>query len=232
MNRSGIPGAVVFDFDGLVLDTERTSYQATQEVFSEHGEEFSAQYWASMVGLTDHPHWTTILEEQLGHGIDREKWVQHKSARSWELASELELMPGVLALFEALRAVGVPMAVASASRARWAEGHLHQRGLDHYFTSIRGREHTERTKPHPDPYLSACAALGVEPSAAIAIEDSVPGVASAKSAGLTVVAVPGGMTADHDYVLADLIVLSCADLTVGDLAHLQTRHGSIGGSAS
>ncbi len=232
MSGPGIPGAVVFDFDGLVLDTEWTSYQATQEVFSEHGEEFSREYWASMVGLTDHPHWTTVLEEQLGHGIDRERWVKHKTARSWELASELDLMPGVLALFEALRAVGVPMAVASASRARWAEEHLRQRGLDHYFTAIRGREHTEKTKPHPDPYLSACAALGVEPSAAVAIEDSVPGVQSAKSAGLTVVAIPGRMTAEHDYVQADVIALSCADLTVADLAHLQTRHGSNGASAS
>ncbi len=232
MRRPAVPGAVVFDFDGTMLDTEWTSYVATKEVFEAHGLGFSLDYWCSLVGRTDHPHWTQMLEEQLGEPIDREHWISEKTARSWELANELDLMPGVLELLEALRAVRVPMAVASASRRGWVTGHLKARGLLHYFSAVRELEDTARTKPHPDPYLSACELLGVAPTAAVALEDSEAGVCAAHSAGMTVVAIPGQLTGDHDYGSADVIVGSCADLTVATLAHLQSRRSGPTASAS
>jgi HAD superfamily hydrolase (TIGR01509 family) len=214
-----------------MLDTEWTTYLATKEVFAAHGLGFSLDYWCSLVGHTDHPHWTELLEEQLGEPIDRERWIAHKAERSWELAGELDLMPGVLELMEALRAVRVPMAVASASSNGWVRGHLKSRGLLHYFAVVREREDTPRTKPHPDPYSSACELLGVDPAHAVALEDSAPGVQAAHAAGMTVVAVPGRLSADHDYGFADVIVGSCADLTVAKLAYLQSRHAGLRASA-
>jgi HAD superfamily hydrolase (TIGR01509 family) len=215
----------VFDFDGLVLDTERTTYVAVNEVFLAHGEELSLDLWTGFIGTTDHPHWTDLLETQLGSPIDRERWLPYQLERSMARAMACEVLAGVGPLMEELHEAGVPLAVASSSRAAWVHGHLEHRELDRFLQAVCTGDEVERTKPDPALYLLACERLGVAPAESVAIEDSLHGIASADAAGLRTVAVPGEMTAHLDYSAADLVVASCEELSLARLGTL-VRPGS------
>jgi HAD superfamily hydrolase (TIGR01509 family) len=208
---------VVFDFDGLVLDTEQTTYDTVNEVFVAHGEELSLELWTSFIGTTDHPHWTDLLEAQLGRPFDRDTWQARRAETGLARAMSLELLPGVGSLMEELHGAGVSMAVASSSSADWVHGHLRHRELDHLMGAVCTGDEVARTKPDPALYRLACERLGVVPSTAVAIEDSLHGIEAAKTAGMVAVAVPGHMTAHLDYSAADLVVDSCEAL---DLARL------------
>jgi HAD superfamily hydrolase (TIGR01509 family) len=211
---------VVFDFDGLMLDTEWTTYQTVDEVFRAHGEELSLELWTSFIGTTDHPHWTDLLEAQLERPFDRDTWRARRAETGLARAMSLELLPGVGALIEQVDAAGIPLAVASSSSAEWVRGHLRHRELDHLMHSVCTGDEVARTKPDPALYLLVCERLGVEPSHSVAIEDSPPGIAAARAAGMRAVAVPGRMTAHLDYGAADLVVASCEELGVARLGAL------------
>lgn len=209
--------AVVFDFDGLVLDTEFCEYSTAAAVFADHGEELPLELWRTFIGTTDHPHWADILEDRLGHGVDRAVLVPQRHLANWACARALDLLPGVGELVAALVDAGVPLAVASSSPAEWVTGHLAERGLLDAFTAVCTGDEVLRTKPDPALYRLACERLGVEPSAAVAVEDSVHGVTAARAAGMRAVAVPSTLTSGMDFAHADLVVGSCAELSPGVL---------------
>lgn len=210
--RVAPPSAVVFDFDGLVLDTEWCEYETAAAVFADHGTELSLELWRTFIGSTDHPHWADILEEQLGHAVDRATLVPARHLANWACARTLEVQAGVAELIVAVHADGIPLAVASSSPAEWVVGHLSERGLLDHFATICSGDEVHATKPDPELYLLACARLGVDPSGAIAVEDSVNGVAAARAAGMSVVAVPSSLTRGMDFSAADRVVSSCAEL--------------------
>ena len=207
-----LPAAVVFDFDGLMVDTEWTGYLSTNEVFRAHGEELSLELWTSFIGTSDHPHWSEILAEQIGRPVDLERWQPWRTEDGTRRALALDLLEGVRELIGSLRTAGVPLAVASSSTGGWVQMHLEHRGLTGHFEAVVTGDQVERTKPDPALYRLACEALGVDPGESVAIEDSVLGVAAATSAGMLAVAVPGHMTAHMDFSGADLVVSSCAEL--------------------
>jgi HAD superfamily hydrolase (TIGR01509 family) len=204
--------AVVFDFDGLVLDTEWCEYVTAAEQFRAHGTELSLELWKTFIGSLEHPHWTEILEEQLGRPIERDVIVPARRRAHAECTSGLSPLPGVVALRDAIAAEGLPVAIASSSPADWVEGHLSDQGLLDRFPVRATGDEVPRTKPDPAVYLLACERLGVDPSAAVAIEDSVNGIAAAKAAGMAAVAVPGSLTRGMDFSHADLEVGSCLEL--------------------
>lgn len=214
------PAAVVLDFDGLVLDTEWCEYTTVADVFTAHGTELSLEQWLGFIGTTDHPHWADILEDQLGRAVDRATLVPARRLASVTCARGLDLLPGVVALLDALDAAGVPFGVASSSPADWVELHLGERGLlDRMATVVTGDE-VARTKPDPTLYRLACERLGVDPAGAVAVEDSVHGVSAAKAAGMAAVAVPSRLTAGMDFSHADLVVPDCTALDVAVLGNV------------
>ena len=204
--------AVVLDFDGLVIDTEWCEYTSVADVFSDHGVELPLDLWLTFIGTMDHPHWADILEETLGHPIDRATVVPAHRLANRHCTAELELLPGVMGLLDALAGLGTAVAVASSSPADWVLGHLGDRGLTSRFAAICTGDEVARTKPDPALYRLACERLGVEPSSAVAIEDSIHGIRSARDAGMVAVAVPSRLTAGMDFAHADLVVTSCAEL--------------------
>lgn len=212
--------AVVFDFDGLVLDTEWCEYVTAAEVFAQHGTELSLELWRTFIGTTDHPHWTDILAEQLGRPVDRDHLTTRRQALKDRCGAGLAPLPGVVDLLGALAGDGLPLAVASSSSADWVHGHLADHALAGRFDTIATGDEVPRTKPDPAVYLLACRRLGVDPAAAIAIEDSVNGVTAAKAAGMAAVAVPGTLTIGMDFSAADLVVASCTELTPARLRAL------------
>ena len=211
-DRGALPDAVVFDFDGLVLDTEWCEYETAAGVFADHGTELSLELWRTFIGSTDHPHWADILEGQLGHAVDRATLVPARHLANWACARALEVQPGVTELIVAVHGAGIPLAVASSSPAEWVVGHLSERGLLDHFAAVCTGDEVRATKPDPELYLLACRRLGVDPAGAIAVEDSVNGVAAARAAGMSVVAVPSSLTRGMDFAAADRVVSSCVEL--------------------
>ncbi len=212
--------ALVFDFDGLILDTEWSAFSTAAEVWTEHGVELDLAVWQEIVGTADHVHWSEMLEADLGRPIDRDTVVPARQAQHHVDIEAMDLLPGVLDLIEAAVTAGLDLAVASSSPHGWVDGHLERRGLIDHFSAIVCGDDVARTKPDPELYRTALDRLGVAADEAVALEDSRHGTVSASTAGLAVVAVPNRVTTGQDFSAARLVVDSMATLTIPLLAAL------------
>lgn len=199
--------ALVFDFDGLIADTETTSLRSWQELYREHGQELPVDAWLQLIGTWDSP-WDprAELEERLGHALDWDAIEPRRRERELELADETPMLPGVLGYLDDASRLGLTLAVASSSSREWVTRHLERLGIAGRFAALATRHDVARTKPDPALYTLAVDLLGVAPGEALAIEDSLNGITSAKAAGLRVLAVPGPLTAHLDYSPADLLL--------------------------
>jgi len=211
--------AVVFDFDGLMVDTESTALRSWQRLYQSFGEDLPLEKWVELIGTWD-ALWDprAELEQRLGRPLDWTAIEPERMAVEHGLADEQPLLPGVETLIEEALEVGLRLAVASSSSHSWVTHHLERLGLTRRFAVLATRHDVTRTKPDPALYSLALARLGVRPSQAFALEDSVHGVASAKHAGLAVVAVPGPIMREADFSAADLRVDSLAHVTLAGLA--------------
>jgi HAD superfamily hydrolase (TIGR01509 family) len=215
--------ALIFDFDGIVLDTEVPIYRAWAELYERHGLDLPLDFWATTVGqgpaffdpIAD-------LEQRLGRRVDRDATRDEIRRRVVQLLSALPVLPGVHQWREEACERGVALGVASNSSRLWVRGHLERLGLDGW-ACVRCRDDVERPKPAPDLYLAVTRCLGVAPSEAIAVEDSESGVEAARAAGVRCVAVPSALTAGHDLSGADLVLGSLSDATFGDVAVVFSR---------
>jgi HAD superfamily hydrolase (TIGR01509 family) len=212
--------ALVFDFDGLILDTEGPEFVTVGEVWADHGVELTLERWQEVVGTSDHPHWTDMLEAELGRPVDREQVVPPRLERHHALIAEEETLPGVADLLVAAEARGLGLGVASSSSEEWVDGHLRRLGLRDHFGSLACRDRVAQTKPAPDLYLLVVDDLGVAPGEAVALEDSRHGTVAARDAGLRCVAVPNPITRGQDFSAADLVVDSLAAVTLAELEAL------------
>src|SRR5688500_11310781 len=205
--------AVVFDFDGLILDTEGPEFRACQLVYEVHGHRLALADWAAAIGTHDgfDPH--AHLEGLLGAPLDAADLREIFQARKDELMATEVILPGVIAWLDAAEDLDLGVAIASSSSARsgHVEGHLARLDLRHRFAHVSCWTEDVRPKPAPDLYLAATAALAVDPARAIAVEDSPNGIAAAKAAGLWCLAVPNPLTAALDLSAADALAASLAE---------------------
>ena len=209
--------AIVFDFDGLILDTEEPIYRSWLEVYRAYGEDLPFDRWVQTVGSTDSAFLPQHhLEERIGRPLTQEVLARRKERRT-ELILKNRVLPGVVQRLDEARELGLKLGVASSSSQEWVRGHLARLGILDRFDCIRCRDDVAHAKPEPDLFLAAAACLGVGADEAIAIEDSPNGVAAAKRAGMKCVAIPNSITAKLDLSQADLIIYSLADLTVSQL---------------
>lgn len=209
--------ALIFDFDGLILDTEGPEFQTWQEIYAEHGGTLSFDSWAETIGTIGGFDPYAELERQLGRALDREAIRQRRRQRFQELIAGQTARPGVTDYLEAASARGLRLAVASSAPRDWVAGHLERLGLRQYFDCLRCADDVTRVKPDPELYLAALAALDVLPTEAIALEDSPNGITAAKRAGLFCVAVPNPLTGQLSLAHADLQVESLAQLSLDQL---------------
>jgi HAD superfamily hydrolase (TIGR01509 family) len=209
--------AIVFDFDGLILDTEEPVYRSWLEVYEAHGEELPFERWVQIVGSTTtgfHPQ--HHLEERLGRSLPKEV-LDRRIGRRTELVLAQKLLPGVVQHIDQAKALGLKVGVASSSTADWVRGHLSRLGILEKFDCLRCRDDVANPKPEPDLYIAVLECLGVTASEAIAIEDSPNGVTAAKRAGLRCVAIPNSITAKLDLSRADVLLGSLAEISLTDL---------------
>jgi len=209
-----LPGALVFDFDGLICDTETVVFESVRHVFRAHGVELTLAEWLPAVGAAEAPAWEAVLEASVGRPLDREMLRAARQGHSDELMAVTAVLPGVDALLAAAHAAGVPCGMASNSPRSWVTGNLERLGLAERFDVVVAVDEVTNPKPHPEPYLRAVAALGASPASAVGLEDTLIGVTAARRAGLYTVAVPGPMSAHHDFAGADLVVDSLAAVTL------------------
>jgi len=207
--------AVIFDFDGTILDTETPEFMAWQQIYREHGSSLEPLDWVHCIGTAAifDPH--LLLEERSGGSLDRDR-VQVRRRTLLDPLLEAELLrPGVLEVLDSARGRGLKTAIASSSSRDWLERWLAKFELRNSFASLHGREDVEEVKPNPALYLRALEALEVEAHEAIALEDSLHGLRAAKAAGITTVVVPNAMTCHLDLSEADLVLESWLDLDLG-----------------
>jgi HAD superfamily hydrolase (TIGR01509 family) len=197
--------ALVFDFDGLILETETPAYEAWAEVYREFGHELPKELWLEYIGREGG--WfdaLAYLEGLVGPRDDRDAIQERRDARKTELVMAVAETAGLRALLSDARARGLRLAVCSSSTPKWVLGHLDRLGLRPFFDHIQCRDRPElRAKPAPDLYLAACAGLGVRPDEAIAFEDSRNGMLAAQAAGMRCVVVPNALTIAMDLEGAD-----------------------------
>ena len=217
--------ALVFDFDGVIIDTETPQYHTWREVFVAHGVELDRSVWQRIIGggigrfdAFEH------LEEVVGRRLDREEVFESKRERYEARIQASPVLPGVTDYIEGASELGLGLAVASSSSRDWVEGNLEARGLLERFDHVVCRDDVSNVKPDPELFLTAVGRLGTVPERAVAIEDSLNGVTAAKAAGMFCVAVPNPMTAD--------MPLEGADLRLGALSEMGLRDvlGIVGGA--
>ena len=210
--------ALVFDFDGLILDTETAIFQSWQEIYRAHGCELPLKAWLENVGTMEETFDPfTSLEQRSGHSIDRQLTLSYRQQRELELIQDEPVMPGVREYLEGARRLGLGVGLASSSSCDWVVGHLERLGLIGYFDAIAAGDDVTLTKPDPALYLTAVEWLGVNPGQAVAFEDSLHGLIAAKRAGLYCVAVPNQVTRHLDLEQADLRLDSLAEMSLVDL---------------
>jgi len=212
--------ALVFDFDGLILETETPAYQSWAEIYREQGHELPMDRWYGYIGSDTGFDPAGHLAALVGEGFDRDAIQARRDARKTALIAVLDVMVGVREYLSDAKRLGLRLAVASSSSRAWVLGHLDRLGIGAEWDAIRTREDVARTKPAPDLYLAAVKALGVAPREAVAFEDSMNGVAAAKDAGLLCVAVPNALTVGMDLSRADVKLDSLAETPLEELLAL------------
>lgn len=207
--------AIVFDFDGTILDTETPDYHCWRTLFENHGSELEHEVWCQVVGTTwDHFNPFDHLEKKIGRPVNREELRELHKQKFHELVTKQVPMPGVESVLATAQELGLKLAVASSSQRYWVEGHLDRLGLIHHFEVLMTADDVERVKPDPALYTQAVAALGVKPAEAIAFEDSLNGVKAAKAAGIYCIAIPNSVTHKMDFSQADHRVNSLSELDI------------------
>jgi HAD superfamily hydrolase (TIGR01509 family) len=202
--------AAIFDFDGLILDTESAEFQSWQEVFAEHGHKLELEFWADVIGrprsyFDMYAHFQQLTASR----INIEQLRKDRRARVKELILAQPILPGVRECLSAARELGLKIGLASSSGREYVCGHLERLGLFQFFDVAKCFEDTPEHKPNPGPYRAVLEALEIAPHEAIAFEDSPNGVASAQAAGIFCIAVPNPVTnqlplSHADYRLTSL----------------------------
>jgi len=214
--------ALVFDFDGLILDTETPLIDAWALLHERAGLPYARADAHQLVGHVDidFDPWTAF-----GPGADRDALEAAHRRLSRELTARQPVRPGVLACLQEAGARGLKLGMASNSGHEHVDRHLTRLGLRTRFDLICCREDVAAGKPAPDLYLRAIRQFGIAPSEAVAFEDSAAGTAAARAAGLWTVAVPNPSTHLHDLSAAHVVLASLEDLP---LAQLLDRFGGAG----
>lgn len=192
--------AIVFDFDGTIIDTETAWFIAFREHYKEHGVELTLEQYSGCIGTSLHkfnPY--EYLMAELNLPIDRDAFRQSVRSLHAELMEREEVRAGIATYLEQAKAAGLRIGLASSSERVWVDRFLRQLGLTDYFACIRTADDVGKVKPDPELYLQTLDCLGAKPEEAIAIEDSPNGLKAALAAGMHCVVVPNAITKHLEF---------------------------------
>jgi len=208
----------IFDFDGLILDTETAEYQSWKELFNTHHLDLPFTDWSLAIGTSNKVFDVyACFEKQIGKTNHLDQIYRRREERYHKLVGSLSPFPGILDLLIEAHSIGIKVALASSSTQDWVVPHLERLGMLPFFDSIHTQEEVEEVKPCPDLYLHAVKALGMQAKEAVAFEDSPNGIRAAKDAGVYCVAIPNPITSVLDLGQADIILPSLKNMTVSKI---------------
>jgi len=211
--------ALLFDFDGLILDTETSEFRVWQAIYREYGQEMLPETWGQVIGGYGLSNFdgAVHLAELVGDGVDVQGLRARFRSESDALILQQPVLPGVVDYLTDARRLGLRLAIASSSPHSWVDVHLARLGLADRFDAIICGDDVPsgRTKPHPDLYLKALDVLCVKAYEAIVFEDSPNGVNAARAAGIFVVLVPNPIT--------QLLKTDGANLNLNSLAQISLQ---------
>ena len=190
--------AIIFDFDGLLIDTESVWYECFKEVLQEYEVDLPLAEFSKVIGTHD-----SVLYSYIQDNVKVQVESSHieeavQKMFEWKMGQPV-LRPGVKDYLESAQKLGLKIGLASSSSLKWVEGYLKQLDIHHYFDVIRTREDVVHVKPDPELYRKAVEGLGVKAPEAVAFEDSLNGLQAARKAGLRCVIVPNAVTADLPF---------------------------------
>ena len=213
--------ALIFDFDGLILDTETPEYIAWKEIYQEHGFELPHDEWTKIVGGYGLSTFDAAEHlSQLSQGrLDSVSLRARHSSESGTLIHAQEILPGVLDVIQEAKGLRLKLAIASSSPHAWVDAHANRLGILQHFEVVICADDVGagRTKPNPDLFLMALHQLQIQRNEAVVFEDSPNGVEAAKQAGIFVVAVPNQLTATLNLDGANIVIKSLADFHVSEI---------------
>ena len=213
--------ALIFDFDGLILDTETPDYEVWCSIYREHGFELPREEWGKIIGGTGlaqfdaAEHLSLLLQGRLDSISLRDR---HR-LESHAMTMAQSILPGVMDYLHEAKMLGMKLAIASSSPHSWVDTHAKRLGIFDVFDTVICADDVGagRTKPNPDLFLLGLDRLRVRKNEAIVFEDSPNGVRAARAAGIFVVAVPNSVTSQLAIENANLTLTSLADLPLHDL---------------
>lgn len=213
--------ALIFDFDGLILDTETPEFVCWQNIYREHGFDFPHDRWGAIIGGSGHSDFDAA--EHLSHlsqgRLDSAALRARNLTESHQIILNQGPLPGVVEYLQDAKRLGLKLAIASSSPRSWVDDHAKRIGVFDYFDHVITADDVAigRTKPNPDLFLTALKRLQVQKEAAIVFEDSPNGVKAANRAGIFVVAVPNSVTGTLSLTDANLVLSSLTELSLSEL---------------
>lgn len=210
--------AIVFDFDGTILDTETPWYTAFREMYGKHNVELTLELYSTCIGTSHHefdPYEYLITEHRVP--LDRAEFRQAIRQHHTALMEQETIREGVMTYLEEAKAAGLKIGLASSSERAWIDKFLNKLGIAAYFDCIRTADNVKKVKPDPELYLQALECLGVEPDEAVAIEDSPNGAKAALAAGMHCVVTPNSITQYLEFQPCSYKLNRLSDLKLGDL---------------
>ncbi len=208
---------LIFDFDGLLLDTETPAFESWRRIYAEFGVELPLALWKEALGTAHGFDALAHLRARLGADLDWRAIAERRQLLKQELSASQPLLPGVLTILDEAEALGLPCAVASSSGRGWVYGWLERHAILARFVCVRTADDVARTKPDPELFLSAAACLGLAPQECLVFEDSPNGILAAHAAGMRCVAVPGAISSQLSLPPAELTLARLDALPLAEI---------------
>jgi HAD superfamily hydrolase (TIGR01509 family) len=217
--------ALIFDFDGLIIDTETPAFVTWQKVYRDYGQELSLELWQSAIGRASGTgfapldYLTSLIGNTFDAGIVREKRRQHKII----LCEQESLRPGILETIADAKNLGLTCTVASSSGREWVEGWLQKHDVLKHFAFTKTRDDVTSVKPAPDLFLSVASQLNLQPNECLIFEDSPNGTLAALNAGMPCVVVTNPVTEGLEFPKHTLKLKQIDEIRLEDiLQHIQS----------
>lgn len=201
--------AFIFDFDGLIIDTETATYQSWEEIYKTYNINLPLSKWELIIGTSNHAFDPLeYLAEQTSINLDKPEILSRYENNLRDQTRSLSILPGVLRYLTWAKKNLLTIALASSSSNSWVTSNLKRLGIDNMFDVIRTSDDVENVKPNPELFLSVKTHLNIEDYEAVVFEDSQNGVIAANKARFFTIAVPNAMTKNMDFSVANFILNS------------------------
>jgi putative hydrolase of the HAD superfamily len=210
--------ALIFDFDGLILDTESPIYYAIRDVYQQYGFAFPLDEYTYCIGsYEDTGHFLHKLREKMQTPLNFEQLLTQINTTMLQNVNSSTALPGVVNLLEQAKTAGLECLVASSSSYDWVNSQLTRLGLRHFFTHVCTSDDVQHVKPEPDLFLLALSRANIQANEAIIFEDSANGILAAFRAGIFRIAVPNPMTQHLDFSKANMVLKRIDEVPVNEL---------------